>query len=86
MAVLAFAQYKSGQEAEAADSLKKAKALAAFFDASPSYDESDIRFVDRIEGASVHDDIGSTAMDTIDHVVNSLESEEIAALWKRIKE
>ena len=85
MAVLAFAQYKSGQEAEAQDSLRRAKELAIFFDADPSYDESDIRFIDRIEGASVHDDIGPTAMDTIDNVINSLECEEIAALWKSVK-
>ena len=85
MAVLAFAQYKLGQEVEAQNSLRRAKDLAVFFDADPSYDESDIRFVDRIEGASVHDDIGSTAMETIDNVVNSLENEEIAALWKSVK-
>ena len=86
LAALAFAQYKSGLEAEAQDSLRRAKELAIFFDASPSYDESDIRFVTRIEGASVHDDIGSTAVETIDNVVDSCENEEFAAIWKSIKE
>ncbi len=86
LALLAFAQYRTGQEAETQDSLKKAKELAKFFDADPSYDESDIRFVDRIQGASVHDDIGTTAMDTIDNVVADCENEEFTAIWKHIRE
>ncbi|MBQ6077866.1 MAG: hypothetical protein IJK88_07170, partial [Clostridia bacterium] len=58
---------------------------AVFFDASPSYDESDIRFMSRIEGASVHDDIGATAMDAVQSVVDEYEKEAFTALWNRIK-
>ena len=84
MAALAGSQFLSGQGDEARDTLKKAKELAAFFDASPSYDESDIRFIDRIEGASAHDDIGATAMDGIDHTISQFDNEALAALWSAV--
>lgn len=85
LAALAGSEYKAGQLDEARASLERAKALAAFFDAAPSYDESDIRFIDRIEGASTHDDIGATAMDVIGNTVKSFENEELAALWESVK-
>ena len=84
IAALAGAQFLSGQEKEARDSLKQARKLAALFDASPSYDESDIRFITRIEGASAYDDIGATALDVVNNVVSGLENESFAALWNSI--
>ena len=63
-----------------------AKELAAFFDASPSYDESDIRFVGRIEGASAYDDLGATAMDGVRNAVSQFENEEFTALWSAVSE
>ena len=86
LAALAYAQFRSGQEEAARASLRKAKDLAAFFDAAPSYDETDIRFISRIEGASAHDDIGATAADAVVNVVNGSESEAFASLWKEISE
>ena len=86
LAALAGAQFLSGQVDEARGALTKAKKLAAFFDASPSYDESDIRFITRIEGASAHDDMGATAMDGIAHAVNQFENETLTALWNQVKD
>ncbi|MBR5109166.1 MAG: helix-turn-helix domain-containing protein [Clostridia bacterium] len=86
LAALAGSQFLAGQEDEAKASLEQAKKLAAFFDASPSYDESDIRFITRIEGASAHDDIGSTAKDAISNTIRELENEAFTALWKSITE
>ena len=86
LAALAFTQLKQGRSDEACGSLRKARELAEFFDASPSYDESDIRFIDRIEGASAHDDIGVTAIDAADYAVEICESEELTAMWKAVKE
>ena len=86
LAALACSQYLSGQADEARDSFKRAKKLAAFFDAAPSYDESDIRFIDRIEGASAHDDIGATALDAVENVVNEAEDEGLSALWNSVKD
>ena len=86
LAVLAGSQFLSGQIDEARRTLIKAKELAAFFDASPSYDESDIRFIIRIEGTSVHDDLGATALGGIDLVVNQIHTDGFTALWKSIIE
>ncbi|MBR5426788.1 MAG: helix-turn-helix transcriptional regulator [Clostridia bacterium] len=78
-------EFELGDADAARESLIKAKQYAEFFDASPSYDESDIRFIDRIEGASVHDDIGATAMDAIQSVVDEYEKEAFTTLWNRVK-
>ena len=86
LAALAGSQFLSGQGGEARDTLKKSAELAAFFDASPSYDESDIRFVTRIEGASAHDDMGATALDGVRKAVNQFENEEFTALWNETAE
>ncbi len=86
LAAAALTQLLQGREDDARESLKKAKELAEFFDASPSYDESDIRFVGRIEGASLHDDIGASAMDVVENIVNQGGSGELAALWKEVCE
>ena len=86
LAALAGSQFLPGQKDKARDTLIKAKELAAFFDASPSYDESDIRFISRIEGASAHDDLGATAMDGVNHTVSQFDNEEFTALWKSIME
>ena len=86
LAALAYAQLRSGREMDARCSLEQAKALADFFDAAPSYDESDIRFISRIEGASAHDDIGATALDAIHRAIAEFDSEALSALWKEIRE
>ncbi|MBR4905606.1 MAG: helix-turn-helix transcriptional regulator [Clostridia bacterium] len=86
LAAKAQVQFESGNASAACESLIRARDLAAFFDAAPSYDESDIRFMSRIEGASVHDDIGATAMDAIQSVVDDYEKEAFTALWNSIKE
>ena len=86
MAALAYAQWKTGQRDEARATLKRALDLAAFFDAAPSYDESDLRFVTRVEGASVHDDIGATAKDAAEAIVNGFEDEAFTALWQSVAE
>lgn len=85
LAAAAQIRFALGREDAARESLLKAKTLAAFFDASPSYDESDVRFIDRIEGASAHDDMGATAMDAIQSVVDKYENETFTALWERVK-
>ena len=86
LAAEAGARFLAGRPDEARDTLKSAKKLAAFFDSSPSYDESDIRFIDRIEGASAYDDIGATAADAVEGAVKAFENVEFTVLWKSVKE
>lgn len=85
LAAAAQVQFEAGREDAARASLIRARDLAAFFDAAPSYDESDIRFISRIEGASAHDDLGATAMDGIRNVVNEYEKEGFTALWESVQ-
>ena len=49
-------------------------------------DESDIRFVGRVEGASAHDDMGATATEAVGHTVAQFENEELTALWRSVME
>ncbi len=84
LAALAYAQLRQGRRDEARRTLEQARDMAAFFDAAPSYDESDVRFLTRIEGASAHDDIGATAMDAAAKAVEETESEELTALWREL--
>lgn len=86
LAAKAQVEFESGDADAARESLTEAKKLAVFFDASPSYDESDIRFMSRIEGASVHDDIGATAMQSVEDVIQNFEDEAFSAMWKAIRE
>ena len=86
LVALAGSQFLSGKTDEARETLIKAKALASYFDSSPSYDENDVRFVNRIEGASAHDDIGATAMDGVRNTVGQFDSEEFVRLWKEVSE
>ncbi len=86
LTALSGSQFLSGKGDEARDTLTKAKALAAFFDASPSYDESDIRFITRIEGASAHDTMGATATDAVCKTVNQFDNAAFSALWKSLAE
>ena len=86
LAAIAGSRFISGQIDEARDTLIKAKEIAALFDASPSYDESDIRFVSRIEGTGAHNETGAVAMDGIDHAVSQFDNEELTALWRSITE
>ena len=81
---LAWSQCMTGQHDEARASIIQAKKLADFFDNAPSYDESDILFIERIEGASIHDDIGATATDVIRNLIDDFQNEELTALWESI--
>ncbi len=85
-AALTGPRFLSGRGDEVRDTLIKAKELAAFFDASPSHDESGIRFVGRIEYTSAHDDRGPTAMDGVCKATSRSENEELTALWKSVTE
>lgn len=86
LSTAAYTQLMAGRDGEARATIKEAVQLARFFDASPSYNESDIRFIDSIEGASTHDNMGATAMDVVNNVVDGLESEKLSAFLKAAAE
>lgn len=79
---LAYTQIKEGNADEARASLEKAKTLARCFDAAPSYDASTVRFVTHLDRASAHDNLGTTATESLENAVKALEDETLSALWK----
>ena len=83
---LAYTQIKTGSADEARASLEKALTLARCFDAAPSYDASTVRFVAHLDRASAHDNLGTTAMESLENAVKASEDETLSALWKEMNE
>ena len=83
---LAYTQIKEGNEGEARASLEKARMLAQCFDAAPSYDASTVRFVAHLDRASAHDNLGTTAMESLENAVKAFEDGALSALWKEVDE
>lgn len=70
---------------EATDCLRRAKDVAQQFDAAPSYDAANVRFVSCKEPASSYDDFGDTAMDGVEKIIIESEYDELQKLWEEIK-
>jgi Predicted transcriptional regulators len=83
---LAYTQIKTGSADEARASLEKALTLARCFDAAPSYDASTVRFVAHLDRASAHDNLGTTAMESLENAVKAFEDGALSALWKEVDE
>ncbi len=82
-AFLAVFQYKSGDRKGAEESLKKAKLLAAAFDAAPNYAANQVKYVRESEMTNAHDLLGETAVDAVDFVLRDKEP-ELRKLWKEV--
>ncbi len=85
-ACMAFAQYKTGKPDAERASLESAKRIAEAFDAAPNYDGNAVRFVDYPEKMSAYDDLGATAMESVDGVIKNFGDEAFSAMWKAIRE
>lgn len=83
---MAYAQYRTGEQDAARASLQSAKAIAEAFDAAPNYDGNAVRFVEHPEKMSTYDDLGATAMQSVETVIAGFEDETFTALWNEIKE
>ena len=83
---LAYTQIKTGSADEARASLEKALTLARCFDAAPSYDASTVRFVAHLDWASAHDNLGTTAMESLENAVKAFEDGALSSLWKEVDE
>ena len=79
-ACLAGFQFQTGDREGAADSLRKAKALARRFDAAPNYDAGRLKFVRGSQWSGAHDTLGKTAMDAAAYVLHDKDP-ELRALW-----
>ncbi|MBE7004234.1 MAG: helix-turn-helix transcriptional regulator [Ruminococcaceae bacterium] len=82
---LALSQLKTGREEEARSMLQRAVELAKRFDAAPSYAVGEIRFASCVDGASAHDDLGSTAAEGVEKTVRAIDDEALSILWSKLK-
>ena len=85
-ACMAFSRYKMGETDAARASLQSAKRIAEAFDAAPNYDWEAVRFVEHPEKMSAYDDLGATAMQSVESVIKSFEDEAFSAMWNEINE
>ena len=76
----------AGDDAAARHALEIARAWAERFDADPCYDVTGIRFVNMSERATSYDDMGATATEAIEKVIDEQKDERLSALWKETKQ
>lgn len=76
----------AGDDAAARRALEAAWAWAERFDADPCYDVTGIRFVNMSERATFYDDMGATATEAIEKVIDEQKDERLSALWKEAKQ
>lgn len=81
---LAYVHIKTGCKDAAYSSLTDAKELARRFDQAPTYDGATIKFVSSKEQASAHDDLGTTAADSIQNTINTFADDTLSAMWKEL--
>lgn len=81
---LAYAQIKTGDGDHARRNLSCAHELAKRFDALPDYDPETVRFVSLDKRAGIYDDLGSTAIASIQNVLDSIGDDALSAVWKEI--
>lgn len=77
----------TGQNEQAKDCLRRARQLALKFDADPDCTSRNIRYCEGLEPKVAYDDIGTTAMDTIVHVLeDGVDSREepVLKLWEEV--
>ena len=78
----AYVQTKTGMQAEASESLNKARAGAVRFDSMPDYSLRAMRFADHMEHTAVFDIFGATALGGIDNLIGLLKDQRFADQWE----
>lgn len=79
---IAYTQIESGDTDAAHRSLIRAKELADHFDAVPEYDPESIRFVTLDKPQSAYDDLGETAMESIQNALDAIGSDVLSTMWR----
>lgn len=83
-ALLAYCQLLNEHPQAGKDSLYQAWKLAEEFDKTPSFDATTIRFINNAGPASVYDDMGATARESVEKVIESCENSQLNDLWKEL--
>lgn len=74
-----------GRKEDARHDLRQAKTIAQRFDDAPSYDAASIRFAEVAQQATSFDDMGETAMRSLDNFVAQCNQPQLLDLWNVIK-
>lgn len=86
LALLAYAQAKSGLREESAASLRKARRLALHFDSMPDYSLKTMRFAEHMDQSLVFDLLGGTASESIAELIRLLDDQRLADQWREMAE
>jgi transcriptional regulator with XRE-family HTH domain len=81
LVLLAYAQAKTGMQAESANSLQRARTMALRFDAMPDYSLKAMRFADHMEQTAVFDVFGATASGGVASLISLLNDQRFADRW-----
>ncbi len=81
---LAYSHLKLGLMPAARGDLLRARELSESFDAAPDYSVRALRFIGGSEEAGVYDDLGETAIESVERTLAAMESEELSAMWKEL--
>ena len=81
---LAFAELELGSAEEARGALRAAKELAVAFDRAPDYTADSLRYVSTTQRRIAFDDLGETAMASLQGAVQSMDSPALTRLWEEV--
>ena len=84
LACLAAAQVKNGNAESARQSLMHARAMAERFDENPDYHVTALRFIASGEQTGVYDDLGTSALESVERMLASVEDAALDALWREV--
>ena len=79
LACLAAAQVKNGNAEPARQILMHARAMAERFDENPDYHVTALRFIASGEQAGVYDDLGTSALESVERMLASMEDAALDA-------
>ncbi len=85
LALCADMHLRLEQRAQAREYLCQAKTVAQQFDAQPNYNTDNIRFVIPDGRSSAYDNLGTTAMNGIQNIVDEEEYPAFTDLWEEVK-
>lgn len=75
-----------GENKQAENHMLEAKRIADAFDVNPNYDCESLKYIVLDDSASVHDNLGGTAMEVIENFVKGqVEHKELFDLWEKVK-
>ncbi len=84
LALLAYAQAKSGLPEAARASLAEAGKTAERFDSTPDYSLKAIRFAEHMEHSAVFDILGTGARESVGRLIGLLDDPALAEQWKEV--